>query len=139
MRTTARGDRTFKAKTVPSIQSDLISYLTAKGFTLGTIETSSTVLILIVDRPISKWIEITIEGQAAGKILWSEKISDGGWGHLGDTALVNILDKVHKIIDARLQRANIQAQHVSAPNQKRAAVTALVTVGFPSMTNPRST
>ena len=52
---------------------------------------------------MSKWVEITVqERDPAGNVLWREKVSDGGWGHLGTTGLLNTLEKIHKIFDAKI-------------------------------------
>jgi hypothetical protein len=59
--------------------------------------------VLVVDRPITKWIEITIQSRDnAGNVLWSEKASDR-WSPSGTGGLLNVLDKTHQIIDAKLQ------------------------------------
>lgn len=104
MQTTAKAQKYCKPETIASVLSDITAYMTSKGMTLGNTATSSTTLVLIVDRPISKWIAITIQARDnAGNVLWSEKVSDGGgWGHLGTVGLLNTLDKAHKIIDAKM-------------------------------------
>jgi hypothetical protein len=102
--TTAKADKLQKPETIASVLSDVKAYLVSKGRTLGTVSNSATTLTLVIDRPVSKWIEITIgEKDSNGNFLWSEKASDGGWGHMGGTGLLNTLDKVHQIIDARLK------------------------------------
>jgi hypothetical protein len=99
---TASAQKYCKPETIASVLNDANAYLTSKGMTIGTTATSSRALVLIVNRPISKWIEITVqERDHAGNVLWSEKVSDGGWGHLGTSGLLNTLEKVHKIIDTK--------------------------------------
>lgn len=109
MHTTARADKYCKPQTVASILSDTTAYLASKGLALGTVRNSKTILVLIVDRPPSKWVEITVQGQdPSGNIFWNEKVSDGGgWGHLGEQGLLNTLDKVHHIIDSRLPKQKV--------------------------------
>jgi hypothetical protein len=103
MRTTAKADKYCKPETIASVLSDTTSYLTAKGLKIGPAATAKTTLTLVVDRPITKWLEITVQGRdSAGNLLWSDKVADGGWGHLGTTGTLNSLEKVHKIIDTRL-------------------------------------
>jgi hypothetical protein len=100
---TASAQKYCKPETISAVLTDTTAYLTSKGMTLGTTATSSHALVLILNRPVSKWIEITVqERDHAGSVLWSEKVSDGGWGHLGTTGLLNTLEKVHKIIDAKM-------------------------------------
>jgi hypothetical protein len=100
---TASAQKYCKPETISAVLSDANAYLTSKGMTIGTTATSSRALVLIVNRPMSKWIEITVqERDHAGNVLWSEKVSDSGWGHLGTTGLLNTLEKVHKIIDAKI-------------------------------------
>lgn len=104
MHTTASADKYCKPETIASILSDTTAYVTSKGLTLGPAATSKATLVLIVDRPLSKWVEITVQGRDdSGNVLWGEKVSDGGWGHLGTQGMLNTLEKVHQIIDARLK------------------------------------
>jgi hypothetical protein len=75
---------------------------------MGPAATAKTTLILVVDRPLSKWLEVTVQGRdSAGNLMWSDKVSDGGWGHLGTAGTLNTLEKVHKIIDKRLATDNV--------------------------------
>ncbi len=105
LRTTASAEKYCKPQTIASVLSDTNAYVTSKGMTLGTAGTSKTMLVLIVDRPMSKWIEITVQGRdGAGNVLWSEKASDGGWGHLGTQGTLNTIGKVHQILDAHLSK-----------------------------------
>lgn len=100
---TASAVKYCKPETISAVLSDTNAYLTSKGMTVGTAATSNRSLTLIVNRPMSKWIEITVqERDKSGNVLWSEKVSDGGWGHLGTAGLLNTLEKVHKIIDAKM-------------------------------------
>ncbi|MFY9841858.1 MAG: hypothetical protein WCD02_10565 [Terriglobales bacterium] len=103
MQTTAKADKYCKPETIASVLSDTISYVTSKGFKIGPAAAGKNTLMLVVDRPMSKWLEITVQGRdASGTVLWSEKVSDGGWGHLGTAGTLNTLEKVHRIIDTRL-------------------------------------
>lgn len=103
MRTTAKADKYCKPETIASVLSDTTSYLTSKGLKIGPEASAKTTLVLVVDRPMSKWLEITVQGHdRSGNVLWSEKVSDGGWGHLGTSGMLNTLEKVHQIIDTRL-------------------------------------
>jgi hypothetical protein len=103
MRTTAKADKYCKPETIASVLSDTTSYLTSKGLKIGPEASANTILVLVVDRPVSKWLEITVQGRDRdGNVLWSEKVSDGGWGHLGTSGTLNTLEKVHQIINARL-------------------------------------
>jgi len=117
MQTTAKADKYCEPETIGSVLSDTISYLTSKGFKIGPAASARNTLMLVVDRPISKWLEITVqERDTSGTVLWSEKVSDGGWGHLGTAGTLNTLEKVHRIIDTRfasdrnVSAANKQAQ-----------------------------
>ena len=103
---TASAQKYCKPETIAAILSDANAYLTSKGMTIGTTATSSRALVLIVNRPMSKWVEITVqERDRAGNVIWSEKVSDRGWGHLGTTGLLNTLEKVHRILDAKVQES----------------------------------
>jgi hypothetical protein len=104
MRTTERADKYCKQQTITSILSDVTAYLASKGLSLGNVANSNSVLVLIVDRPISKWIQITVQGQdPSGNVLWNEKVT-GSWIYMGQQELLNNLDKVHRIIDIHLSK-----------------------------------
>jgi len=102
MQPTASALKFCKPDTISAVLSDTSAYLTSKGMTMGLAATSSHTLVLIVNRPMSKWIEITVqERERAGNVLWSEKVSSGAWDLSGTAGLLKTLEKVHKIIDAR--------------------------------------
>jgi hypothetical protein len=103
MQKTAAAEKRCKPETISSVLSDTVSYLTGKGFTIGTSDSAHIKLTLIVDRPMSKWLEITVQGRdRSGNLLWSEKVGDGSSFHLGTTGALVTLEKVHKVIDSRL-------------------------------------
>ena len=104
LRTTASADKYCKPETIASVLSDTNAYMTSKGLIQGTTSTAKTTLVLIVNRPMSKWVEITVQGRdVSGNVLWSEKASDGGWGHLGTQGLLNTTEKVHQILDSHFK------------------------------------
>ena len=101
---TASALKYCKPETISAILQDVNAYLTSKGMIIGTTAASSQSVVFIVNRPMSKWIEITVQGRdRAGNVLWSEKVSDGGWAHSGGTGLLNALENIHKIIDAKIE------------------------------------
>lgn len=103
MQTTAKADKYCKPETISSVLSDTISYLTSKGFKIGPAVAAKATLTLVVDRPVTKWLEITVQGRdRSGNVLWSQKAADAGWGHLGTTGTLKTLEKVHQIMDAHL-------------------------------------
>jgi hypothetical protein len=117
VRTTAAAELRCKPETIASIQSDINAYVTSKGMTLGTIATSRTSLVIIVDRPVAKWIEFVVQGRdSAGSVLWSDKVSEGAWStsSSGSKSLLNNLDKVHKVIDARMQSVSPKQDSAAA-------------------------
>lgn len=106
-RTTAAAEKRCKPQTIADIQNDIPTYLASKTVAVGVSANANYVLTVIVDRPMSKWIEITMQAKdAAGNLLWSEKRSDGGWGHLGTEGLLKTLAKLHEVIDAKLGDQN---------------------------------
>jgi len=107
LQTTARAQKYCKPQTITDVMSDTTAYLTAKGVAMGTIAVSSYKLTLVVDRPLSKWIKITVQMRDhSDNLLWSETVEDGGWGHAGGTGTLNVLDKIHQIMDAKLGAQN---------------------------------
>ena len=64
-------------------------------------------LYLIVDRPLTKWITITVRSyDLSGKQLWQEEASSGG-GLSGGHGLRVTLDRLHKLLDKRLDREGL--------------------------------
>lgn len=100
--TTASANKYCKAETIASVLSDTNAYLTSKGWVLGKVATSKKALVLIVDRPFTKFIEITVQGRdMTGNLLWSEKVSAANsW--TGSQALLDTMAKVHLVIDTHL-------------------------------------
>jgi hypothetical protein len=87
--------------------SDITAYLTAKGVALGTTANSAYSLTVIVDRPAMKWIQITMQARDdSNHLLWSDTVSDGGWGHAGTQGLLNTMERLHHVIDSKLGQEN---------------------------------
>ncbi len=103
MQTTASAQKRCKPQTIADILNDTTAYLTAKGVAVGTAESSTYALVLVINRPASKWLEITIQARDRnGNMLWSNTVSDGGWGHLGTEATLKTLEKLHQVIDSKI-------------------------------------
>jgi hypothetical protein len=106
IRTTAKADKYCKAETIASVQSDIVAYVVSKGISIGTVSNSQGSLVLIIDRPMTRFLKVTIQAQdEAGNVLWSETTDCCGWGsaHMGGAATLNVLDKLHQIIDQHLE------------------------------------
>jgi len=59
-------------------------------------------LYVVVDRPLTKWIKVTVRAHdLAGKQLWQEETSSGG-GLTGAHGLRVMLERLHKLLDKRL-------------------------------------
>lgn len=107
VQTTAAAQKRCKPQTIADVMNDTVAYLNAKGVAVGTTDTSAYSLTLIIDRPASKWIEITAQARnQAGGVLWSDTVSDGGWIHGGGEASLKALEKLHQVIDSRLGAQN---------------------------------
>lgn len=60
------------------------------------------VLYLIVDRPVTKWIRVTVRCyDLSGKQLWEDSAADAG-GLTGGHGLRVTLDRLHRLLDKRL-------------------------------------
>ena len=63
---------------------------------------ASTLLFVTVDRPLTKWIKVTVESyDADGKKLWSEESSDGG-GMSGKGGYTKTLGRIREKLSKRL-------------------------------------
>ncbi|HLJ47155.1 MAG TPA: hypothetical protein VKU01_14160 [Bryobacteraceae bacterium] len=101
---TAAAQVRCKPETISAVLNDVIAYLTAKGITLETTMNAATVLVVVIDRPVSRWLAITVqERDHADNVLWSEKVSDTAFPmHMGTAGLLNTLEKLHKLIDTKM-------------------------------------
>jgi hypothetical protein len=63
---------------------------------------ADSMLYLVVDRPIAKWIRVVAQCcDAKGKLLWSEEAASGG-GITGAHGLRVTLDRLHQRLDQHL-------------------------------------
>jgi hypothetical protein len=101
---TARAVRYCKPETVSAISADFLEYFKVREYALGTSDKAEIILDVTIDRPISKWVELTVSAKtASGETLFSEKLSGGGSTDAnGTAALRNTLDKAHKLMDQKL-------------------------------------
>lgn len=64
-------------------------------------------LQIIINRPFTKWVEVTIKcHDLDGKILWEEKASEGG-GMSGKDAPAKTREKIRKMIAPRLGKPGL--------------------------------
>jgi len=78
-------------------------------------------LYLIVDRPVTKWIKITVRAHdLSGKQLWQEETSSGG-GMSGGHGLRVTLDRLHKLLDKRLGQEGLPLMAASEQKPSEAA------------------
>ena len=76
-----------------------MSYLTSKGLSFGTASNSKTNVVLIIDRPFAKWLEVTVQGRdSSGNVLWSQKVSNGS-SMTGTGATLDVTAKIHEVIN----------------------------------------
>lgn len=107
LQTTARAREHCDRDTVKDMLSDLRAYLTVKGVALGRAADADFRLAVIIDRPLSKRIEITVQAwDNSTGLLWSEQLADPGWNDMGDKQTVRALDRIHQIIDTKLGAQN---------------------------------
>lgn len=129
---TANAQKRCKPQTITDIMNDTSAYLTAKGVAVGTTDESNYMFTLVVDRPMTKWVEITVQARdKAGNLLWSEKASGGGHGFSGTNGMLKALEKVHQAIDAKLGAEN--GLPLLSP---AAAARPLEVPGAPAVTQP---
>jgi hypothetical protein len=63
---------------------------------------ATCLLYLIVDRPVTKWIKVTLRAyDLSGKQFWQEETASGG-GFSGAHGLRVTLERLHKLLDRRL-------------------------------------
>lgn len=78
------------------------------------------VLHLIVDRPITKWIKVTVRCyDLSGKQLWEESAADSG-GLTGIHRQHVILDRLHRLLDKRLGQPGLTVMVAAKKSSQQA-------------------
>lgn len=85
------------------VVDDVVAYLKSKGVALARDESSAAYrLRLTVDRPMMKWIKVTVEAyDQAEKKLW-QQVAESGGGLTGAHGLRVTTDRLHHLIDGNL-------------------------------------
>lgn len=85
---------------------------------------ASSVLLLTVDRPKTKWVKLTVEAfDLSGALLWKESVDEGG-GLSGKGGVEKALSKLQMRLDPRLGRPGLdrgpgaEQTASSAPKEK---------------------
>jgi hypothetical protein len=69
---------------------------------------ASSLLLLTVDRPVTKWVKIETEAyDLSGALLWKESVDEGG-GLSGKGGVKKALDKLRKRLDSRLGQPGLE-------------------------------
>ena len=69
---------------------------------------ASSLLVLTVDRPVTKWVKIGLEAyDLSGTLLWKESVDEGG-GLSGKGGVKKALDKLKKRLDSRLGQPGLE-------------------------------
>jgi hypothetical protein len=114
MQTTRRAEKFGRIPYTKEVLEDTTAYLTTKGYLIGTIQNSNLILVLTLDRPITKWIEIVVQAKdPAGNILWSAKASKHGVSSqltMREAGLEGALDDLHKIMDTHIRPVTVTKQ-----------------------------
>jgi len=132
-----------KSEVFYSVVDDVYSYLAAKDVALAKDEfggrthaedevpistvlhiardaNATYVLYLIVDRPITKWIKVTVRCyDLSGKQLWEESAADSG-GLTGIHRRHVILDRLHQRLDKRLGQPGLPLMMAAKESSQQA-------------------
>ena len=132
-----------KSEVFHSVVDDVYSYLAAKDVALAKDEfggrthaedempistvlniardaNATYVLYLIVDRPITKLIKVTVRCyDLSGKQLWEESAADSG-GLTGIHRLPVILDRLHQLLDKRLGQPGLPLMMAAKESSQQA-------------------
>lgn len=83
---------------------------------------ASSLLLLTVDRPITKWVKFNLEAyDLSGSLLWKESASEGG-GFRGKGGVQKALDKLRKRLGSHLGQPGLE--QAPAGEEKAAPVPA---------------
>jgi hypothetical protein len=126
-----------------SVVDDVNSYLTTKDVALAKDEfggrtlaedempistvlniardaNATYVLYLIVDRPITKWVKVTVRCyDLSGKQLWEESTADAG-GLTGIPRLRATLNRLHRLLDKRLGQPGLPLMMAAKESSQQA-------------------
>ncbi|MDE3200735.1 MAG: hypothetical protein KGN79_07420 [Acidobacteriota bacterium] len=141
---TARHINYSKPDVFHGFSQDLLKFLKESGVPIkidpdrGTIETeskmsltsmlniarqlgASSLLLVTIDRPLTKWIKVTVESyDLEGKQLWSEQAADGG-GLTGKGGYDKTLVKIKAVLAKRLGGPGLPTDAQTAEQAKEAA------------------
>lgn len=89
---------------VRNLLDDVVSYLKSKKVVLAPDEASATYrLRLTVDRPLSRWIRVTVEAyDSTDKKLWQQVAQSGAWAMTGGQGFRDTIERLHKMLDTNL-------------------------------------
>ena len=74
---------------------------------------ASSLLLLTVDRPITKWVKFNLEAyDLSGSLLWKESASEGG-GFRGKGGVKKALNKLRKSLGSHLGQPRLEQAPVS--------------------------
>ena len=132
-----------KSEVFHSVVDDVYSYLATKDVALAKDEfggrthaedevpistvlhiardaNATYVLYLIVDRPFTKWIKVTVRCyDLSGKQLWEESAADAG-GLTGGHGLRVTLDRLHRLLDKRLGQRGLTVMVAAKKSSQQA-------------------
>lgn len=107
MRRTPKHEKYSKPQVAFAVVDDVFEYLKTKNVSVAKSDASARYqLRLIIDRPITKWIDVRVQAfDSTGKLLWEDSASSGG-GVTGDHGLRVALEKIHAMLDKKLGEQN---------------------------------
>lgn len=107
--TTARAKEYCYAGASDDLLDDLRAYMTLNRVPLSNAVDVSYTLSVIVDRPMSKHIELTVQARdSANVLLWTDTVI---WGEkLTPNDTVRVLDRIHEVINAKLRTLQAAAR-----------------------------
>jgi hypothetical protein len=84
------------------VVDDVVSYLKSQGVSITPDQSSAGYrLRLTVDRPMMKWVKVTVEAYRAETLLW-QQVAESGGGLDGSHGLRVTIDRLHKLLDANM-------------------------------------
>lgn len=120
MTRTAKHEKYSTPQVAFAIVDDVHTYLKSKNVILArSDDAASYQLRLIVDRPITKWMEVTIRAYDwRGQLLWEDKASSGSWKMTGAGGLEVTTRSIHSILDRRLgSETGLPVRETTPPDQ----------------------
>jgi hypothetical protein len=116
MSRTAAHDTHSSSQIAFALLDAVVEHLESKGFKVTSDQDAETPhrLHLLVDRPLMKWVKVTVQAlDSSGELLWQE-VAESGGGLSGSHGLRVTRERLQKLLDKRLESGSFGAPRAAS-------------------------